>query len=108
MGARNVYQMYVDNGCQVGFWLRRWSWWNVVLQVKFIDGGTCGELAGVPPYFGNPIVLADVYRFGRYVGLCQVRCPGSYAYRLVDPESKASIGGRVIVEVAGIARRRAG
>lgn len=53
---KNIFEMYVANGKQPGFWLRRTTWGNSCARVVWV-----GELRGTPPYFGNPVVLADVF-----------------------------------------------
>lgn len=53
---KNVFQMYVANGEEPGFWLRRTTWGNTCAQVTSV-----GELKGPAPYFGNPPVQADIY-----------------------------------------------
>jgi hypothetical protein len=52
----NVFQMYVANNEQPGFWLRRTTWGNTCAQVTSV-----GPLKGPSPYYGNPVVLADIY-----------------------------------------------
>lgn len=52
----NVFQMYVANNLQAGFWLHRTTWGNTCAQVTSV-----GEFKGPPPYYGNPTVLADIY-----------------------------------------------
>lgn len=54
--TQNIFKMYVANGEQPGFWIRRTTWENTCAQVTSI-----GPFTGPAPYFGNPIVLADVY-----------------------------------------------
>lgn len=53
---KNIFEMYVANGKQPGFWLRRSTWGNTCARVVSV-----GELKGAPPYFGNPVVLADIF-----------------------------------------------
>ena len=48
--------MYVANGCRLGFWLRRATWGNTCAKVTSV-----GELTGRAPYYGNPVVLAEIY-----------------------------------------------
>ena len=52
----NVYEMFVQNGREVGFWLTRTTWNAKIARVKLV-----GELKGLPPYYGNPKVMADLY-----------------------------------------------
>jgi hypothetical protein len=47
---------YVANGKQTGFWLRRITWGTTCAQVVHV-----GELSEKPPYYGNPVVRADIY-----------------------------------------------
>lgn len=49
-------QMYVANNEQPGFWIRRTTWGNTCAQVTSV-----GPFTGLPPYYGNPVVLADIY-----------------------------------------------
>ena len=52
----NVYQMFVANGNQPGFWLTRTTWNSKCARVL-----TVGDLKGPAPYFGNPKVHAALY-----------------------------------------------
>jgi hypothetical protein len=52
----NVFQMYVANGEQTGFWLTRATWGNTIAQMTSV-----GAFTGPPPYYGNPEVRADIY-----------------------------------------------
>lgn len=53
---QNVFQMFVANGEKPGFWWRRTTWGNTCAIVVSVS-----ELRGPPPYYGNPVVLADIY-----------------------------------------------
>lgn len=53
---KNLFEMYVANGHQTGFWLRRTTWGNTCARVISI-----GPLSGPPPYYGNPRVFADIF-----------------------------------------------
>jgi hypothetical protein len=85
----NVFQMYVANGKQTGFWLRRTTWGNTCAQVVHV-----GELSEKPPYYGNPVVRANIYdlRSGKPQRLnVRIPCPGTYkTWRQIDPPSWAS------------------
>jgi hypothetical protein len=53
---QNLFEMFIANGAQLGFWLRRTTWANSCARVTSV-----GPLAGTPPYYGNPKVHADIY-----------------------------------------------
>lgn len=53
---QNIFEMYVANGSQPGFWLRRTTWANSCARVTSV-----GPLTGPAPYYGNPKVRADVF-----------------------------------------------
>lgn len=86
---QNVFQMYVANGEQPGFWLRRTTWRNTCAQVTSV-----GEFKGPPPYYGNPSVLADIFdlRTGALKEKgAKIPVPGTYkTWRLIDPPDWAS------------------
>lgn len=52
----NVFQMYSANDERPGFWLRRTTWGNTCARVISV-----GDFKGPPPYYGNSVVLADIY-----------------------------------------------
>ncbi|MGB3470856.1 MAG: hypothetical protein WBA51_08550 [Erythrobacter sp.] len=85
----NVFQMYVTNGEQPGFWLRRTTWSNTCARVTSV-----GEFKGPPPYYGNPQVHADIYdlRTGKLKEKdVKIPVPGTYkTWRLIDPPDWAS------------------
>lgn len=54
--AQNVFEMYVANSEQAGFWIRRTTWENTCAKVTSV-----APLKGPAPYYGNPAVLADIY-----------------------------------------------
>jgi hypothetical protein len=51
--SKNIFQMYVENKCKVGFYVTRDSWMNgKYARVAAIDGVKNGEMIdGEPPYF---------------------------------------------------------
>lgn len=53
---QNLFQMFVGNGQQPGFWLRRTTWSDSCARVTSV-----GPLTGPAPYYGNPKVHADIY-----------------------------------------------
>ena len=53
---QNLFQMFVANGHQPGFWLRRTTWGESCARVTSV-----GPLTGPEPYYGNPKVHADIY-----------------------------------------------
>ena len=52
----NVYEMFVANREQVGFWLTRTTWRDLCARVTFV-----GDFKGLAPYFGNPRVAGDLF-----------------------------------------------
>ncbi len=54
--AMNVYEMFVANGEQVGFWLTRTTWRDLCARVRFF-----GDFKGPAPCFGNPRVAGDLF-----------------------------------------------
>ncbi len=52
----NVYEMFVDNGRQVGFWLTRTTWRDLCARVTSV-----GDFKGPSPCFGNPRVAGDLF-----------------------------------------------
>lgn len=52
---KNIYEMYIDNGCKLGFYVTRDSWsYGKYAQVVAIDGVKDGEMIdGEPPYFNR-------------------------------------------------------
>ena len=57
----NIYEMYINNGNKVGFWVKKNSWHNYVAKVVLINGKIEGSLPGRSPYFNNCSVLVDIY-----------------------------------------------
>jgi hypothetical protein len=85
----NVFQMFVANGERPGFWLRRTTWGNTCAQVTSV-----GPFKGPPPYYGNPVVIVDIYDLEtgelKESGV-KVAVPGTYkTWRQIDPPSWAS------------------
>ncbi len=82
----NVFQMYVANEKQPGFWLRRTTWGNTCARVISV-----GEFTGPPPYFGNPTVLADIFdlQTGELLERsARLPAPGTYkTWRQIDTPS---------------------
>jgi hypothetical protein len=52
----NIFQMFVANGYETGFWVKRTPWGNSCARVTEVEPFT-----GPPPYFGNPKVFAEIY-----------------------------------------------
>lgn len=75
----NIYQMYVQNGNKVGFFVKRNSW-SQVAEIISIDGKSEGALKGSPPYFNNTKVIG---RFGSGK-LFEVASAGTYGYELIS------------------------
>lgn len=84
----NVFQMFVANGERPGFWLRRMTWGNTCAQVTSV-----GPFTGPAPYYGNPVVIADIYdlRTGELKESgAKVAVPGTYkTWRQIDSPSWA-------------------
>ncbi len=82
--ALNVYEMFVANGSQVGFWLTRTVWNDVCARVTFV-----GELKGPAPFFGNPPVTGDWFylRSGQLIKAnAEIAWPGTYkTWRQIPP-----------------------
>ena len=91
----NIYGMFVSLG-RVGFFVKRnsWSHPHTVARVISVAGLEAPPLDGKPPYYGNPEVMAEVSYQGEPPVLEGLRCPNTFAYRLVDrpiwwPDDKA-------------------
>lgn len=89
----NIYEMYVANGNRAGFFVCRNSWnleGSAALVVS-VGGRIEGKLSGEPPYYGNPVVLADVVYANRpdrpVLHNQKLGCPGTYAYTRISPPS---------------------
>lgn len=89
----NVYNLYVQNGNQAGFYVRRNSWGNTLFFVASIGGKISGALSGKPPYYGNPTIkgyycnasktrLPDSEVFGSSKE--ELSCPGCYQWAIVE------------------------
>lgn len=79
----NIYQMYVANGNQAGFFVKRNSWSWQIAEVLTINGNSSGELEGNAPYFNNPKVI------GRFVDSdksFEITSAGTYGYQLIKKE----------------------
>jgi len=77
----NVYQMAERHGGS-GFWITRTTWRNTVAHVVGI-----GEITGPPPYFGNPVVVMDVYATNGNIReeLVRLETAGTYkTWRYID------------------------
>lgn len=74
---QNLFEMYVANDSQPGFWLRRTTWTNTCAKVVSV-----GELTGPPPYYGNPMVHADIYDLSTSaLREARARLPASGTYK---------------------------
>lgn len=86
----NVYQMYIANGNQAGFYVRRANWKpGTYARVVSIDGRESGPLTGRAPYFGNPTVLVDFYNSDGTVRASgqELSSPGNYSYSRFEPNA---------------------
>lgn len=81
---KNLYQLYMDNGNQAGFKVRRGSWgqssWARVVSVTQ-EQKTEGQLPGNEPYHGNTPVFIDFKGKGKVE---KASCPGTYQWSIVD------------------------
>ncbi len=81
---KNLYQLYIDNGNQAGFKVRRGGWgqssWARVVSVTK-EQRAAGPLPGKEPYHGNPPVFIDFKDKGTVE---EASCPGTYQWRVVD------------------------
>jgi hypothetical protein len=80
----NIYQMYVGLSKQVGFWVVHTAGGGFIARVTSI-----GPLVGPGPYYGNPVVRAEMFRVktGEIVNLdVELPNPGmSSHWRLSNP-----------------------
>ena len=62
-----IYRLYAENGHRAGFWIQHRSWENACAQVVTIAGQDFGHLPGVPPTYGNAVVVVTTFdvRSGR-------------------------------------------
>ncbi len=99
----NIYQMYIENGCKYGFYVRRDSWhqnrYAKVISIEWVVEGKM--IKGKPPYFGgfkNPpghpragktmgprkvILVADWLDGGRL----KISTGGNYSWHQVYPDN---------------------
>lgn len=96
---KNIYQLYIENGCRYGFYVRRNSWsLSRQAKVKKIEGVREGEvISGEPPYYSMPypkghskegkmcwkrevILEADWFDNGVY----RTDCGGNYSWTLIQ------------------------
>lgn len=86
---QNLFQMFVANGSQPGFWLRRTTWGNSCARVTSV-----GPFTGPAPYYGNPKVHADIYDLTTgELREANARLPAAGTYktwRLIDPPAWAA------------------
>ena len=82
--TENVYQMFQRFG-GAGFFVKRNSWSHPrsVARVVSVGGIQSGLLAGTPPYFDNPEVLADVAFQGQILRQ-KLSSPETFAYSIED------------------------
>lgn len=89
----NVYSMFFVNEKKCGFWIQRNSWSNLIARVISI-----GPWQGPPPYYGNPAVSVDVYKWNNsfrewrlHEENSLLRCPGTHGYKLIPaPKGKVA------------------
>lgn len=70
----NVYQMWFVTQPET-LWITRTTWANLCAKVTFV-----GEVKGPSPYYGNPVVKADVYNAAGQCTQCEtdISAPGTY------------------------------
>jgi hypothetical protein len=80
MPAENIYQMFARHG-RAGFFVKRDSWTHpqTAAQIVSVGGMEAGLLPGDPPYYKNPVVIADVTYQGR-IKREKLSSAGTYAY----------------------------
>jgi hypothetical protein len=85
---QNIYQMWFESqGATDGLWITRTTWSSIVARIVFI-----GEPKGPPPYYGNPIVLADIFNVDGSIRerRAKITAAGTYkTYRRIQPPSWA-------------------
>jgi hypothetical protein len=92
MAIENIYQMFMRHG-HVGFFINSNSWSHPYTagQVVSVGGIDAGRLPGDPPYFQNPVVIADVADQGR-IKREKLSSTGTFAYtEIVRPQILADI-----------------
>lgn len=52
----NVYQIHAAAAPLGRVWIRRTTWANMCARIVSV-----GPAKGPPPYYGNPVVIADLY-----------------------------------------------
>ena len=92
MNRINIYQMYVENGCRMGFYVRRDSWhpnrYAKVIGIQWVEDGKM--IKGEPPYFGGFINPLGHPRAGKKMGP-----------RLVTLQATWIEGGSMEIDVGG-------
>lgn len=87
--SENVFEMFVRNGNEAGFWIKRTTWANTCAKVVSV-----GEFKGSPPYFGNPKVFAEIYNLDTGALIDpngKISVPGTYkTWRRIDPPEWAT------------------
>jgi hypothetical protein len=104
MESINIYQMYVQNGCRFGFYVRRDSWkpgrFAKVVAIQWVEDGKM--IKGNPPYFGGFKNPPGHPRAGKIMGPREVTlqapwfdggfwvtdCGGNYCWEQVFPGDK--------------------
>lgn len=88
----NIYQMYVQNGCRFGFYVKRDSWsegrYAKVVAIEWVEDGKM--IKGNAPYFGGFKNPPGHPRAGKIMGP-----------RLVTLEADWIKGGRMITDSGG-------
>ena len=85
----NIYEMFYKNNFYFGFWVKRYTWENVVAQIVEIEGFKDGKRpkgCGRYPYFENRKVMADFYDLdtGALLNRSDIKCPGTSGYDLIE------------------------
>lgn len=75
MSDVNIYQMYIQNNCRFGFYVKKDSWradrYAKVVSIEFVDEGKM--IKGKPPYFGGFKNPPGHPRAGKIMGPRMVR-----------------------------------
>ena len=75
MADINIYQMYIQNNCRFGFYVKKDNWrddrYTKVVSIEFVTEGKM--IKGKPPYFGGFINPPGHPRAGKIMGPRMVR-----------------------------------
>lgn len=102
----NIYQMYMQNACRLGFYVKRDTWrsgrFARVIGIQWVEDGK--PIKGKPPYYGGFKNPPGYPRAGKIMGPREVTlqadwfdddgimitdCGGNYCWTRVYPDWKA-------------------